>query len=112
MRITIQKSTNLGEILQVYCMAILEGVVNKMGKDLIPEPNGDASAKVGFPDKYGFSYLYLGFDSHGFLVGQFMKELATGRPVVIYGPVTLAKTVTLPISVIANQIVGSLPKGL
>lgn len=112
MRLVAQKNTQLGEILQAYCFSILEEVVGNLGKDLTPEPNGDASAKVGFPGGYGASYLYLGFDNRGFLVCQFMKELASGRSSTIYGPIALAKSVTMPIGTIAQRITQALPKDL
>lgn len=112
MRLVTQKNTHLGEILQSYCIAILEEVVGNLGKDLTPEPNGDASAKVGFPGEYGASYLYLGFDNRGFLMCQFLKELSSGRPSTVYGPIALAKSVNMPIGIIAQRITQALPKGL
>lgn len=112
MKLTTQKNTHLGEVLQAYCIAILEEVVGNIGKDLTPELNGDASAKVGFPGEYGASYLYLGFDNRGFMICQFLKELSSGSPSTVYGPIALAKSVNMPLGIIAQRITQALPKDL
>jgi hypothetical protein len=112
MNLSIRKNTTLGSVMQTYCITVLEEVIGNIGGSFEVKPNGATSAKVAFPGDIGSSYLYIGFDNRGFLVGQYWGELAGGEPDTIYGPIALAQTVGVPIGIIAQKITQALPKQL
>jgi hypothetical protein len=110
MKVVTQKNTQLGDILQSYCITVLEEVMGNIGKGLKPVPNGNASARVALPGDISPSYLYLGFDNKGFLLCQYWGEMAGGEPDKIYGPIALSVSVRMPIGVMAQHITHALPK--
>ena len=114
MRLVTQKNTTLGEILQAYTLDVLKLVAEMLNRKAEFEPNGSASAKAEFTNEAGdeISYLYLGFDNRGFLLCQYMPYMGTGQPRTIYGPIALAKSVELPISMVARRILSALPDEL
>lgn len=110
MRLTTQSNTKLGELLQAFCLTLLRDVVGQLGADDAEVlENGQTSAKVILPTEEGADYLYIGFDEKGSFRAEYMAHLASGRPIGVWGPISLAKMTALTMGAIAHKIVSGLP---
>lgn len=109
MKITLNQLTTLSDVLQGFCLVVLENVDTLAGKTGGgPEGNGSAGAKLGIIASIGLDYIYAGFDQRGVFTVFYKADLSSGPAQEILS-IPLARVTMMETRRLALRIFKALP---
>lgn len=101
-------STTVGDMLQTWCIAVLEKVARAYPNAEVEE-NGQSAAKLIINSgDISSHYIYLGLGIDGTALVSLHKALASGKPQTILGPIKLPKVLNTSVATFASKILNKI----